>query len=51
MKIIDFFKNLLDSLLSGSFERTRIITSMNQAFKDYYYSGELDKVNQILPMK
>lgn len=42
MKIIDFFKNLLDSLISGSFERTKIVTSMNHAFKEYYYSGELE---------
>ena len=43
MKILDFLKNLLNSLLDGSFERTRIVTSMNEAFKVYYYSGELER--------
>ncbi len=43
MKIIDFLRNLLNSLLDGSFERTRIISSMNEAFKEYYYSGELER--------
>lgn len=43
MKIIDFLRNLIDTLLDGSFERTRIISSMNEAFKEYYYSGELER--------
>lgn len=43
MKIVEFLKNLLNSLLDGSFERTRIISSMNDAFKEYYYSGELER--------
>lgn len=44
MNLVDFFKNLLNSLLDGSFERVKIISAMNQAFKDYYYSGELDRL-------
>lgn len=47
MKIFDFLKNLLNSLLDGSFERTRIITSMNQTFKEYYYSGELERLCKV----
>ena len=39
MKIIEFFKNLLNSLLDGSFERVRIIKSMNEAFHEYYRRG------------
>ncbi len=47
MKIVDFFKNLIDSLLSGSFERVRIVSDMNQAFKEYYYSGELQRLCKV----
>ncbi len=47
MKIVEFIKNLLNSLLDGSFERTRIISSMNNAFKEYYYSGELDRLCKV----
>ena len=36
MNIADFFKNLLNSLLDGSFERMKIIKAMNTAFKDYF---------------
>ncbi len=43
MKFIEFIKNLINSLLDGSFERMRIISSLNDAFKEYYYSGELKR--------
>ena len=43
MNVVDFFKNLLNSLLDGSFERMRIINAMNQSFKETYYSGEIDR--------
>lgn len=41
MNIFELFKNLLDSLMSGSFERLKVINGMNDAFREYYYSGEL----------
>ena len=44
MKIIEFFKNLLNSLLDGSFERVKIIKSMNEAFHEYYVTGEIDRL-------
>lgn len=47
MKIIDFIKNLLDSLMSGSFERLKIVNGMNEAFKEYYYSGELNRLCKV----
>ena len=47
MKFVEFFKNLLDSLLSGSFERLKIVNGMNDAFKEYYYSGELNHLCQV----
>ena len=43
MKIIELFRNLLNSLLDGSFETVKIISSMNDAFKEYYYTGELNR--------
>lgn len=47
MNLLDLFKNLLDSLLSGSFERMRIINEMNTAFREYYYSGEFQRLCKI----
>ena len=47
MKIIEFFKNLLNSLLDGSFERVRIIKSMNEAFQEYYVTGEIDRLCKV----
>lgn len=47
MQLVTFFKNLLDSLLSGSFERMRIVNGMNDAFKEYYYSGELQRLCKV----
>ena len=47
MQLITFFKNLLDSLLSGSFERLRIVNGMNDAFREYFYSGELHRLCKI----
>lgn len=44
MRIVDFIKGLLDSILSGSLERVRIINAMNDSFKEAYYSGELDRL-------
>lgn len=47
MKIIEFFKNLLNSLLDGSFERVKIIKSMNEAFHEYYVTGEIDRLCKV----
>ena len=33
MSLINFLKNMLNSLLDGSFERVRIINEMNKGFK------------------
>lgn len=40
MKITEFIKNLVNSLLDGSFERMGLINQMNRAFREYYVSGE-----------
>lgn len=44
MRMVDFIKGLLDSILSGSLERMRIINAMNNSFKEAYYSGELERL-------
>lgn len=43
MNIVDFFKNLLNSLTGTSLERMKLIGAMNLNFKDSYCSGELDR--------
>lgn len=47
MNIVNLFRNLLNSLLDGSFERMKIISAMNQAFKEYYYTGELNRLCKV----
>lgn len=47
MSIKDFFNNLLNSLLDGSFERVRIISQMNTAFKEYFMSGEMERLCKV----
>lgn len=47
MTIKDFFNNLLNSFLDGSFERVRIINSMNQSFKEFFYTGELNRLCKV----
>ena len=44
MSIGSFIKNLLNSLLDGSFERVRVINQMNAAFKEYFMSGEIARL-------
>ena len=47
MSIKDFFNKLLNSLLDGSFERVRIISQMNTAFKEYFMSGEMERLCKV----
>lgn len=47
MSIKDFFNNLLNALLDGSFERVRIINQMNTAFKEYFMSGEFGRLCKV----
>lgn len=44
MSIKEFFKNLLNSLLDGSFERVRVINAMNKSFRECFYSGEFNRL-------
>ena len=48
MNIVDFFKNLLNSLVGTSLERMKLINTMNQNFKDSYCCGELDRFARYL---
>lgn len=47
MNIVELFNNLLNSFIDGSFERMKIISSMNKAFKEYFYSGELNRLCKV----
>lgn len=44
MGIKTFFTNLINSFLDGSFEKMRIIGNMNAAFKEYFISGEYNRL-------
>ena len=43
MSIKEFFNNLINSLLDGSFERVKNISQMNTAFKEFFMSGEMER--------
>lgn len=47
MNIGEFLKNLLSSLLDGSFEKIRIINTMNQSFKESFVSGEINRMCKV----
>lgn len=47
MSIGEFFKNLLNSILDGSFERVRIINAMNTGFRECFYSGTLNRLCKV----
>lgn len=47
MSIKTLITNLLNSLLDGSFERMRIISQMNAAFKEYFMSGEFARMCKV----
>lgn len=47
MSIGEFFKNLFNSILDGSFERMRIINAMNTGFKECFYSGTLNRLCKV----
>ena len=47
MNLKTFFTNLINSLLDGSFERVRIINQMNAAFKEYFTTGEFNRLCKV----
>lgn len=47
MSIRSLISNLINSLLDGSFERVRIISQMNAAFKEYFMSGEFGRMCKV----
>lgn len=47
MSLKTLITNLINSLLDGSFERMRIINQMNQAFKEYFTSGEFGRLCKV----
>lgn len=44
MSIVEFLKNMLNSLLDGSFERVKIINEMNKGFKELFYSRAINRL-------
>lgn len=47
MSIKTLLTNLINSLLDGSFERVRIISQMNTAFKEYFTTGEFNRLCKV----
>ena len=47
MNIRAIITNLINSLLDFSFERMRIISQMNAAFKEYFTTGEFNRLCKV----
>ena len=47
MNIRAIITNLINSLLDGSFERMRIISQMNAAFKEYFTTGQFNRLCKV----
>lgn len=47
MSIKTLLTNLINTLLDGSFERVRIISQMNAAFKEYFTTGEFNRLCKV----
>ena len=47
MSIKILLSNLINSLLDGSFEHVRIISQMNTAFKEYFTTGEFNRLCKV----
>lgn len=47
MNIKTLLTNLINTLLDGSFERVRIISQMNAAFKEYFTTGEFNRLCKV----
>lgn len=47
MNIKTLLTNFINTLLDGSFERVRIISQMNTAFKEYFTTGEFNRLCKV----
>lgn len=47
MKLWEFIKNLINTIMDGSLERVRIIRAMNENFQESYYSGGIDRLCKV----
>lgn len=47
MGIRTLITNLINTLIDGSFERVRIISQMNSAFKEYFTTGEFNRLCKV----
>ena len=44
MKFVEFIKNIVNAILDGSLEKIRLISQMNAGFKEFFCSGELNRL-------
>lgn len=44
MNFKDFIVNLLNTIIDGSFEKIKLVNQMNAGFKEYFYTGELNRL-------
>lgn len=44
MNFGEFLNNLVNAILDGSFEMVKLVNQMNAGFKEYFYSGELNRM-------
>ena len=47
MRILDLLRSIINTLLDGSFERVRVLSAMNDNFKESYYSGGIDRLCRV----
>ena len=47
MTIKQFFSNLFNVLMDGTWERVRVVNQMNQAFREYFASGDFDRLCKV----
>lgn len=47
MRLIEFIKNLINVIMDGSLERVRIISAMNDNFRESFYSGGIDRLCRV----
>ncbi|MBR6655999.1 MAG: hypothetical protein IKL20_05285 [Alistipes sp.] len=47
MRLWEFIKNIINTIMDGSLERVRIIRAMNENFQESYYSGGIDRLCRV----
>lgn len=47
MRLWEFIKNIINTIMDGSLERVRIIRAMNENFQESYCSGGIDRLCRV----